>query len=54
MRGEEMPEYPINPVTKAAIDRMHAYFNARQRGAPRRERERLEREWLNAIRRLRN
>ncbi len=39
--------------TKLAIDRMHAYFSARRRGAPRLERERLEKEWLDAIRQLR-
>lgn len=44
----------MHAQTKAALDSMHAYFNARRRGAPRQERERLEREWLEAIRRLRN
>lgn len=39
--------------TKAALDSMQAYFDARRRGAPRQERERLEQEWLDAIRRLR-
>ena len=44
----------LRSQTKLAIDRMHAYFNARRRGAPRLERERLEQEWLDAIRRLRD
>ena len=51
-----MQEYFDNNLrtqTKLAIDRMHAYFSARRRGAPRLERERLEQEWLDAIRRLR-
>lgn len=39
--------------TQAAIDAMEAYFAARARGASRAERERLERHWLSAVRRLR-
>lgn len=46
-------ETTIQDQTQAAIDTMHAYFNACQRGASRQERERLEREWLNAIHRIR-
>jgi hypothetical protein len=51
---ERMQEYTISPVTKTAIDKMHAYFNACERGASRREKERLQQEWLNAVRRLRS
>ncbi len=39
--------------TRAAIDAMQAYFAACSRGASRAERERLERDWLSAARRLR-
>ena len=39
--------------TQAALDAMHAYFAATAQARPRRERQRLEREWLAAIRRLR-
>ncbi|MFO1434759.1 MAG: hypothetical protein U1F76_32540 [Candidatus Competibacteraceae bacterium] len=52
-----MPEHRDNhlqPQTKLAIASMYAYFSAHRRGAPRLERERLEQEWLDAIRRLRH
>lgn len=39
--------------TQAALDAMRAYFTATAQAQPRRERERLEREWLAAVRRLR-
>ncbi len=51
---QEHLDNPLRPQTKLAIDSMHAYFSARRRGAPRLERERLEQEWLDAIRRLRH
>lgn len=41
------------PQTQAALDAMHAYFAATAQARPRRERQRLEREWLEAVRRLR-
>ena len=50
---QEHFDNPLRLQTKLAIDSMHAYFSARRRGAPRLERERLEQEWLDAIRRLR-
>ena len=42
------------PRTQAALDAMHAYFTATAQARPRRERQRLEREWLAAVRRLRS
>ena len=51
---QEYLDNHLRPQTKLAIDSMHAYFSARRRGAPRLERERLEQEWLDAIRRLRH
>lgn len=41
------------PQTQAALDAMNAYFAATAQARPRRERQRLEREWLAAVRRLR-
>jgi len=41
------------PQTQAALDAMHAYFAATAQARPRRERQRLEQEWLAAVRRLR-
>jgi len=39
--------------TQAALDAMHAYFTATAQARPRQERQRLAREWLAAVRRLR-
>ena len=49
--------YP-NPVTtqqetQTALDAMHAYFVATAQAQPRKERERLAREWLKAVHRMR-
>jgi hypothetical protein len=45
-------ESTLQAQTKAAIERMNAYFEARRRGAPRQERQKLEQEWLTAIRNM--
>jgi hypothetical protein len=39
--------------TQAALDAMHAYFTATAQARPRQERQRLAREWLAAVRRMR-
>lgn len=39
--------------TRAALEAMAAYFKATDQQWPRRERQRLAREWLAAVRRLR-
>ncbi|MFO1420611.1 MAG: hypothetical protein U1F59_06705 [Candidatus Competibacteraceae bacterium] len=39
--------------TRAALEAMRAYFAATAQARPRRERQRLAREWLAAVRRLR-
>lgn len=39
--------------TRAALEAMRAYFAATAQAQPRKERQRLAREWLAAIRRLR-
>lgn len=39
--------------TRVALEAMRAYFIATDQARPRRERQRLAREWLAAIRRLR-
>lgn len=44
---------PVHAQTVAAIEAQQAYFEARARGVSRAERERLERNWLSAARRLR-
>ena len=45
-------ENTLQAQTKAAIERMNAYFEARRRGAPQQERQKLEQEWLAAIRNM--
>jgi len=40
--------------TRVALEAMHAYFMATDQARPRQERQRLAREWLAAIRRLRS
>lgn len=39
--------------TQAALEAMHAYFAATAQAQPRKERERLAREWLHAIHQMR-
>ena len=39
--------------TRAALEAMRAYFTATDQARPRQERQRLAREWLAAVRRLR-
>ncbi|HRF43452.1 MAG TPA: hypothetical protein PLD30_04305 [Candidatus Competibacteraceae bacterium] len=39
--------------TQTALKAMHAYFAATAQAQPRKERERLAREWLNAVHRMR-
>ena len=40
--------------TRVALEAMNAYFIATDQARPRQERQRLAREWLAAIRRLRS
>jgi hypothetical protein len=51
---QQIAPQPVQAETQIAIERMHAYFHARRQGASQRERERLEQEWLAAVRRLRS
>lgn len=39
--------------TRAALEAMRAYFTASAQAHPRRERQRLEQEWLRTVRELR-
>ncbi|PWV64893.1 hypothetical protein [Plasticicumulans acidivorans] len=43
----------LSARTRAAIEAMQAYFEARSRQAPRAECKQLERNWLSAVRRMR-